>query len=497
MDAADDKRLVLKSTWTSNALTTSTTVIGCFAAIFAILQFVPPVVLNEFICSVLSRAWFQIVQPMSGIKLNLIVSAVASLIGAPVICVTTYALFGKFSDGSLQLTEQGITLPIQFLLPLRFRLNRTWKDLKEFELLPSNLGKLQLDDKLRLTFHSGGSVSIGRSQLSEIDLLCLVDSVDEMASDCLVPARLLSVRREVIEQMPEPPAGTRSITELWDDEFARKYRSTAFVPREPGDFLQNNRIRIIRQLASTALSSTYLARLSEKKLVVLKESVVPLDSSVGKKAHQLFERECQMLLKLEYPGIARVVDQFVEEGRSYLAIEFVVGMDLRKHIATVGKQDAETVIDWLTQLSDILDYLHTRDPAILHRDITPENLVLSDDDGKIHLIDFGAANQLVENATGTLIGKQSYIAPEQLRGKAVIQSDIYSAGATGYFLLTSKDPEPLSECHPRQLDYAVPAMLDELLAKCTAPEPAQRPSSAMELKRLLAECRLFATSKTA
>lgn len=496
MDASD-KRLVLKSTWTSNALTTSTTVVGCFVAIFAILQFVPPVMLNEFICNVLSRAWFQIVEPMSGTKLNLIVSAVASLIGAPVMCVTTYAVFGKFSDGSLQLTEQRINFPMKFALPLRFRLSRTWKDLKEFELVPANFAKLQLDDKLRLSFHSGGSITIGKSQLSEMDLLCLVDSVDEMATDCLVPARLLSARRETIEKMPEPPpAGTRSITELWDDDYARKYRSTAFVPLEPGDFLQNNRIRIIRQLASTALSSTYLARLSEKKLVVLKESVVPLDSSVGKKAHQLFERECEMLLKLDHPGIARVVDQFVEGGRSYLAIEFVVGMDLRKHIATVGKQDSETVITWLTQLCDILEYLHSREPAVLHRDVTPENLVLSDDE-KIHLIDFGAANQLVENATGTLIGKQSYIAPEQLRGKAAIQSDIYSAGATAYFLLTGKDPEPLSECHPRHLDYAVPVLLDELVARCTAPESSQRPESAAQLKRLLAECRMFAASKTA
>ncbi|MFX6304004.1 serine/threonine protein kinase, partial [Acinetobacter baumannii] len=68
--------------------------------------------------------------------------------------------------------------------------------------------------------------------------------------------------------------------------------------------------------------------------------------------------------------------------------------------------------------------------------------------GELYLIDFGAANELIGQATGTLIGKQSYIAPEQLQGKAIPASDIYALGATLYFLISGQAPTPLTELHP-------------------------------------------------
>src|SRR5207237_6197438 len=115
-----------------------------------------------------------------------------------------------------------------------------------------------------------------------------------------------------------------------------------------------------------------------------------------------------------------------------------------------GAQKETTVLKWAAEVAEILTYLHKRNPPIIHRDLTPDNLVLKNE-GTVHLIDFGAANQFVGTATGTLVGKQAYIAPEQLRGKADLQSDLYSLGGTLHYLLTGKDPIPLMVAHPNEV----------------------------------------------
>jgi serine/threonine protein kinase len=117
------------------------------------------------------------------------------------------------------------------------------------------------------------------------------------------------------------------------------------------------------------------------------------------------------------------------------------------------------VVRWLLEAAKILQYLHSQSPPLIHRDVTPDNLVLARD-GCLSLIDFGAANALLGTATGTLVGKQSYIAPEQFRGKAGLSSDIYSLGATVYFALTGREPEPLTELHAAQL-VPIAASLDQ------------------------------------
>jgi len=84
-----------------------------------------------------------------------------------------------------------------------------------------------------------------------------------------------------------------------------------------------------------------------------------------------------------------------------------------------------------------------------------------------------------------MIGKQSYIPPEQFRGKSVPQSDIYSVGGTIHFLLTGKDPEPISVSHPARLNTLVSDSMDALVATCTEPELSGRMQSGFELKEAL------------
>lgn len=144
-------------------------------------------------------------------------------------------------------------------------------------------------------------------------------------------------------------------------------------------------------------------------------------------------------------------------------------------VRQLGPRPEAAVIDWAKQVCSILEYLHQREQPIVHRDLTPDNIILCDD-GNIRVIDFGAAQQFIEGVTGTLIGKQCYVAPEQLRGLATVRSDIYSLGCTIYFLLTGKDPLPLTECNPQD-EVKVSAWLNELVRTCTAFDEQDRPQS--------------------
>src|SRR4029453_18591145 len=97
----------------------------------------------------------------------------------------------------------------------------------------------------------------------------------------------------------------------------------------------------------------------------------------------------------------------------------------------------------------------------------------------------GAAHQFMEGVTGTLIGKQAYIAPEQLRGKPSVRSDIYSLGATLYFLLSGADPRALQQCDPANEGLSIQKGLSELVRDCTACTEADRPDSIGQLLRRL------------
>jgi serine/threonine protein kinase len=273
-----------------------------------------------------------------------------------------------------------------------------------------------------------------------------------------------------------------SYTSLWEDELSRRFCPASYVPLEPGKVLRNSTLKVVSHLASGGLSALYLCQLDGKGLVVLKEAAIPEDSAenVREKAHELFDREAQLLMKLEHPSIVHVLDCFSENGRDYLLIEYINGLDLHQMVKQNGPQPESEVLDWAIQVANALKYLHERDIPILHRDLTPDNLVLRND-GKVFIVDFGAANEFIGNATGTFVGKHSYIAPEQLRGKATVHSDIYAFGCTLYYLLTGSEPEALMVSDPRELAPTVSPELAEVVQSCTQMEARDRYQSVAQL----------------
>jgi tRNA A-37 threonylcarbamoyl transferase component Bud32 len=239
-------------------------------------------------------------------------------------------------------------------------------------------------------------------------------------------------------------------------------------PLTEGFLLMNNQIEVIMPLGAGGMSTTYLAKLNEKKLVCLKETIIPphIDDDLKNKWRQAIEREATLLAKLDHGQIARVLNSFYERSRHYLVLDYVPGITLREYVRMHGAQSGETVLRWAHDIACILDFLHSQSPAIVHRDLTPDNIVVKADKTLV-LIDFGAAIEFKGPITGTSIGKRCYMPLEQFRGKSTPASDIYALGATMHFLLTAEEPIALSASHPAAINKTVSPDIDLLVAKCT------------------------------
>jgi serine/threonine-protein kinase len=227
----------------------------------------------------------------------------------------------------------------------------------------------------------------------------------------------------------------------------------------------------------------------DKMEVVLKEYVLPVHRGkvTAEKTAEKLKAEAEILRKLDHPQIVKLLDGFIEDYRGYLVLEYVQGETLKSIVDRLGPQPESAVIAWATQVADILSYLHSLTPSVVHRDITPDNLILQED-GTIKVVDFNVAHQVDSSATATVVGKHAYIPPEQFRGKPTEQSDIYALGGTMYFLLTGNEPEPISVARPRTVAHHVSEKLDALVAKCTSLDLTRRCESAAslsaELKKL-------------
>jgi len=290
---------------------------------------------------------------------------------------------------------------------------------------------------------------------------------------------------QVIESL-QPPSDY-SYTELWLQALSAPPKRERFKPLAQDALLKNNRYRVLNSLGTGGQGVAYLAEdCSDGKQVVLKEFILPVyvDVSVRKSALKQFENEARILSQLQHPQIVRLLDFFVEDHRAYLVLEHIDGSSMRTIIEHNGPLSEKNTLILANQMCNILSYLHSQTPPVVHRDFTPDNLILNTD-GILKLIDFNVAQNTDSTTTGSVVGKPAYLPPEQFRGMPTTQSDIYALGATLYFLLTAKDPKPISVSHPSQLNPELSPVLDNIIATATNLDTVWRYQSIADLKKQL------------
>lgn len=243
----------------------------------------------------------------------------------------------------------------------------------------------------------------------------------------------------------------------------------------------NKEARHILKIDKTTAGQT--KKLTVGQEVVLKEYILPVHRGqlTAERTAEKLKAEAEILNQLDHEKIVKLKDAFIEDYRGYLVLDFVAGESLKSLTERHGPQSEEEVIDWAIQTLEILDYMHGLTPALVHRDITPDNLMLQED-GNIKLVDFNVAYQVDSSATATVVGKHAYIPAEQFRGKPVPQSDIYSLGGSMFYLLTGKEPEPISTSHPANHNENVSIELDRIVAKATATSLEVRYADVQEFK---------------
>ena len=163
-------------------------------------------------------------------------------------------------------------------------------------------------------------------------------------------------------------------------------------------------------------------------------------------------------------------------------LEHIEGKSLKQIVEERGPLPESEVISLTKQMCTMLHYMHGLSPPVVHRDFTPDNLILRSD-GKLKLVDFNVAQQTDSTATGTVVGKHSYLPPEQFRGTPVPQSDLYSLGATLHYLLTGQDPEPISVSRPQRINPEVSEAMNMFVAKATAMTLEARHQDVAELEK--------------
>jgi len=162
------------------------------------------------------------------------------------------------------------------------------------------------------------------------------------------------------------------------------------------------------------------------------------------RAQELFEREARTLSRLNHPGIPRLEAFFADGGRYYLVETLVPGRTLAALLEEGGPLPEAEVIQVAEAVLDILRYLHEQTPPVVHGDIKPSNIMLTEA-GDFALIDFGAVREVLHGTTQpptelTGVGTPGYYPPEQHRGHVYPASDLYALGATLLHLLTGKPP---------------------------------------------------------
>ncbi len=253
--------------------------------------------------------------------------------------------------------------------------------------------------------------------------------------------------------------------------------------------LVDGKYKILSEIGHGGMSVVYMA-INEKanKTWAIKE--VRKDGVLDFEAvRQGLIVETDLLKKLRHPNLPSIIDVIENSENFLIVMDYIEGNSLETALKEYGAQPQEDVIEWALQLCDVLGYLHSREPAIIYRDMKPANVMLKPD-GTVMLIDFGTAREYKARnvADTTCLGTIGYAAPEQFggQGQTDARTDIYCLGTTLYHLVTGCSPDPGSPpdygLRPiREINPALSAGLENIIIKCVQKKPDDRYQSCAEL----------------
>jgi beta-lactam-binding protein with PASTA domain len=259
--------------------------------------------------------------------------------------------------------------------------------------------------------------------------------------------------------------------------------------------LVDGRYLVESRIAAGGMATVYRAldrRLDrEVALKVMHDNLAVDDEFVYR-----FVREARAAARLSHPNVVQVFDQGSDEGTLYLAMEYLPGRTLRDVLAERGALTPRESVSVLEPVLGALGAAHRA--GIVHRDVKPENVILTDD-GRIKVADFGLAGAITgpisSTANGELLGTVAYLSPELVsRGVADARADVYAAGIMVFELLTGKQPftgdDPLMVAYrhvhevvpaPTSVSPELPYAFDDVVLRSTSRNPDERPANADEL----------------
>lgn len=298
-------------------------------------------------------------------------------------------------------------------------------------------------------------------------------------------AKHISIDDGIAKALTLPSADT-SFTELWLDSLSSAPEAESLQEIPDGQTLAAGRYLVKSKLASGGQGHAYLCYdQTTQEEVVVKAYLLPVYQGKHLKdlAIQQLEAESMVLQRINHPQIVQFVDWFSTSSCAFLVLKRITGKNLRQSQSATGRTSLVLAQNLTLQMCEILRYLHSSSPPIIHRDFTPDNLII-DGQQKLTLIDFTIAEPSGAVSGLPPAGKPAYMPPEQFRGETCVQSDIYALGGTLQFLLTGCDPVALEQTNLLLTEPDSP-LLAEIVYKCRAQLPQDRFQSVDEITTLI------------
>ena len=247
---------------------------------------------------------------------------------------------------------------------------------------------------------------------------------------------------------------------------------------QTGVLLQGGKYKIVKSLGQGGFGITYLAEQTNlNRKICIKEffmkeygertesantdadatvltgvsAVTSAAAEIMGRYREKFIKEARTIARLDHPGIVRIHDVFEENGTAYYVMDFIEGENLNDLVKREGPLSEDRALGYIRQIADALSYVHGHN--IMHLDVKPANIIVRKSDNKAILIDFGTAKQYDSEGTQTSttpVGLSAGYAPIEMNNPGGIQTfspetDVYSLGATLYYLITGKNPPSASE----------------------------------------------------